>query len=655
MSRPRSTWATSTAAAWWLVALGGCAEPPSTTTPAARPNVLLVTVDTLRPDALGWVAGANDTPALDALAREGFRFPAAVSPVPLTHPAHASMFTGLVPRRHGARDNGQVLGAGPALLAEVLRGHGYATAAFVSGYPLSAIFGLDRGFDHYDDELTAGDGAWLERPAPATTRAALDWLATARGPWLLWVHYYDPHLPYAPPPELARPGPRGAYDGEVAAVDRSFAELRRGVARFASEPVLTVFAADHGESLGEHGESTHGFFIYESTVAVPLVFYLPGRVPQGESTAPARLVDVTPTILDLLGLPPLAGVDGTSLVPVFSGAEPALPPAYVETLQPWISYGWAPLRGVRHGPWKLIAAPRPELYNLEDDPGEERNVILDERAAAAELRRHLDAAEALAPAAAETVADPEALARLQALGYLGGAPASAEPPAGLPDPKDRRELRELLTQGVELLERGDVEGAVARFDEVLAVEPANRFALSRSGAALLRLGRLGRAIERLRHAVRLNPAEPETRFVLAEALTRAGAAGAVDEWMEVVALQPRRAPAWSNLGTALGRAGRVDEAIAALARAAELEPHDPGRLIRLAFAEHAGGDLEAAAGHFREAAERTGVEAFPHSGALGLILLELGRREEARVWLERSRPGEGDYEQARRALGTLTP
>lgn len=319
------------------------------------------------------MAGDNATPALDALAREGFRFPAAASTAPITQPAHASLLTGLVPRRHGVRDNGQVLGGTPATLAERLRAAGYRTAAFVSGYPLAAEFGLDRGFEHYDDELTTGAAGRLERPAGETTAAALAWLGSAAEPWFLWVHYYDPHDPYEPPSGFARPGPRGAYEGEVAYVDAAVADLRRGAAGRTGE-VLTVFTADHGESLGEHGEETHGFFIYESTLAVPLVFHLPGRVKVGESRVAARLVDVAPTVLELLGLEPLGpvgggSVDGVSLAQaLIGGAAPEPPPAYGEERRPWLSYGWAPCaRSARvpgsgsppRGPSSTISRPIP--------------------------------------------------------------------------------------------------------------------------------------------------------------------------------------------------------------------------------------------------------------------------------------------------------
>jgi arylsulfatase A-like enzyme len=360
------------------------------TTGAGRASLLLITVDTLRPDALGWVSGRQETAAIDRLASEGFAFAAAVAPAPLTLPSHAAMLTARTPARVGIRDNGHVLGAGVGTLAEALKRAGYNTAAFVSGYPLAAAFGLDRGFDVYDDRLSAGREGDLERPAAATTAAAVAWLRAARAPWFAWVHYYDPHYPYEPPGAFTRPGPRGAYDGEVAYVDHAIAELRRGLERLKPGPVLTVFAADHGESLGEHGEGTHGFFIYDSTVLVPLIFHFPGRVAPGRSALAARLLDLAPTALDLMGRPPLAEAEGVSLAPTLAGRAQAIPPAYIETRQPWSSYGWSPLEAVRRDGWKLIQAPRPELYDLKQDPAEARNVIDRHAATARELAGVLD-------------------------------------------------------------------------------------------------------------------------------------------------------------------------------------------------------------------------------------------------------------------------
>ena len=626
-----------------LVCAFACGSSPS------RPNVLLVTIDTLRPDALGFVAGANETPAIDALAAEGFRFPGAVTPTPLTLPAHASLMTGLVPRRHGARDNGQVLPAGPGTLAEALRAAGWTTAAFVSGFPLRALFGLDRGFAHYDDTLPLGKGARLERDANATTAAALAWIAAAQAPWFVWIHYWDPHDPYTAHDEFPRTGPRAAYLSEVAFADHAVGVLRRGIAEHDPGSLLTVLTSDHGESFGEHGESTHGFFLYDTTVTVPLVVHFPGRVPAGTSALPARLVDVAPTLLELLGLPAPAAGDGQSLVAAIDGGADALPPAFLETLHPWLTYGWAPLKALRTADRKLIDAPQPELYDLARDPEEATNLFAER---ADEAKALGDTLARVTPPVAVVGARPDderVRASLEALGYVASASGAGEAPAGLPDPKDRVTMRRALLRADALLRREQTREAIAAYDAVLRQEPGNRYAMFRSGVAYSRAGAPRAAAERLRRAVELDPSNADAHFALADALTRSDEPEqAIAEWREVIRLQPRRGVAWSNLGTLLVQRGRVDEARAALARAVEAEPDNPRLLTGVGLAERLLGQPEPAARHLLEAA-RVAPSEFHLAGTLAALLFELGRREDARSWLAKSSPEDADYGEGRLA------
>ncbi|HEV7669193.1 MAG TPA: sulfatase-like hydrolase/transferase [Thermoanaerobaculia bacterium] len=562
------------------------AAAPAPAKPDLRANLLLITIDTLRPDALGWVAGKNNTPSIDAYAAEGVRFPAAVSPVPLTLPAHASILSGLLPRRHGVRDDGQPLSAGVLTLARRLEGSGYSTAAFVSGAPLESIYGLDRGFTVYDDRLTEGAEGATERKAFDTTTAALAWIAKARSPWFVWVHYYDPHDPYEPPQSFLRPGPRGAYDGEVAYLDAWVGRLRAGVPAAAAANLLTVLAGDYSEALGEHREKTHGLFLYDATTAVPLVFHFPGRLKPAESREPARLIDLAPTTLDLLGVAPLPGIDGISLKPLLEGKPQSVPAAYLETRLPWTRFGWAPLAALRDGPWKLIEAPRPELYDLSKDGGEGTNRIDAEHPVARRLLAALREIEKRPGASGSGVSTTAAARRV--LGDRGAARSARQPPAGLPDPKDRLDLHDRLVAADEALDEGRFAAAIAAFDAVLAADPNDRFAALRSGTALLQAGRLDEAAKRLARAVELDPEGVEARFALATALTRLGRFGAaVPHWMELASRQPRRVDAWSSLGLALGRTGKpadLDRAAAALAEAARLDPANPRRRSDLADA-----------------------------------------------------------------------
>jgi arylsulfatase A-like enzyme len=563
-----------------LFAALGCARQPP-------PDVLLVTVDTLRPDAVGWVAGKNATPALDRLAATGFAFPGAVAPIPITLPSHTALFAGRVPRATGVRDNGDVVPDDLPLLADRLRAAGYRTGAVVSGYPLRRPFGLDRGFASYDDRLPLDRvGDWAARPADEAVRSALRFLddGDRERPWFLWLHFYDPHDPYEPPARFAGSSPRAAYDGEVRFVDEAVATLESELARrFAGRPRLTVFTADHGESLGEHDEETHGFFVYDSTVLVPLVIALPGAIAPGRSQLPARLVDVAPTVLDLLGLAPLAGAEGESLRPILAGQAGGWRAAYVESLQPFLSYGWAPLAALRTAEAKYVRAPRSELYDLVADPGETRDLHDARGDQARQMARDLASFERapersrFAAATAADAGDAETARALAALGYLG---RGAEAPAGfdptLADPKDRTALRRDLLAAERLAAAGDRDGASAAFAAVLAAEPDNRYALLRLGVLEVERGRPAQAMAPLLRLARLDPLQPEASYQLAVAAIGSGDFATARAALEhLVTLQPRRAAAWSHLALARYRTGNLPGAVEAGERAAALEPGDP--------------------------------------------------------------------------------
>lgn len=524
---------------------------------------------------------------MDALARAGARFPAAVAPAPLTLPSHASILTGLDPARHGVHDNGAVFPEGVSTLPELLGREGWATGAVVSGYPLRAEFGLDRGFESYDDRLPRGPaGAWAKRTAPDSATAGLEFVSRQEAadpgrPWFLWVHFYDPHDPYTPPARLRHEGDRGGYDGEVAFVDEAIAALERAlVSRGRRRKLLTVFAADHGESLGEHGEATHGFFVYDATVLVPLAFRWPGRIVPREIPAPARLVDVAPTILDLLGLGVPQGLDGRPLAPLLDGTAIVWDGALVESLQPWLGYGWAPLYAFRKDGWKLIEAPHPELYDLAVDAAETRNRHAAEPRRAAVLRRALEEAVARPSVASGTQGtapdDAERQRQLRSLGYLGGSVAATAPvPPDAADPKDRLATRAALLDAEAARDRGELVPAIAAFRRVLSVEPSNRLALLRTGQLLVSLGRPADAVAPLESLLVLDPGQGEGRWSLADAYTQAGRfENAEAAWNEVVRLQPRRAAAWSNLGSVRWTRGDLDGAIVAVRHACRLAPSD---------------------------------------------------------------------------------
>ncbi len=369
-----------------LIACGGGAstEGGSASAPEAEIrrepglNVLMITVDTLRADALGSYGNTRAvTPWMDRLAAEGVRFENARAHNVVTLPTHASILTGLYPQEHGVRDNsGFRLPEELPTLATILRKEGYRTGAFVSAFPLDSRFGLDQGFEVYEDNFVGSERRpaffEVERAGPETVALARSWIeANDDRPWFCWVHLYEPHFPYDPPEPLKSRFSDDLYLGDVAAVDEALAPLLEPLLKRAnSSQTLVVLTSDHGEALGEHGEATHGIFAYESTLRVPLVLYQGDLFEPRVVLDPVRHIDLLPTILDALGLPVAEGSSGRSLLPVVFGqvAEEA-PSTYFESLSPQLNRGWAPLYGIVDGDMKYIELPIPELYDLEADPG----------------------------------------------------------------------------------------------------------------------------------------------------------------------------------------------------------------------------------------------------------------------------------------------
>jgi arylsulfatase A-like enzyme len=407
----------------------------------------VVTLDTLRADRLGCY-GFRDvaTPHLDAIAAEGVLFEQAAATAPMTLPSHASIFTGLIPPHHGVRDNGGFfLEEETVTLAELLQEAGWATGAFIGAWVLDGRWGLDQGFDHYSDRFDLSkykvvNLGTVQKTGDEVMDLALEWLDTIRSEkFFAWVHLYDPHTPYEPPEPFADRYPGQPYLGEIAYTDEVVGRLVEWLRDSGLwDRTILVLVGDHGESLREHGEATHTFFIYDATQHVPLIIHTPWG-DRGRSGAQVSTVDLLPTILDLLGLPPLEGADGRSLARLVLHPEAESPGlAYAETYFPRFHYRWQHLRSVRDGTWKFIEAPTPELYDLREDPGETMNLYEDRQDVAEALRNRLlrmagDGTQAVPDNAS---LDPETLQRLAALGYVGGG-APVDPAAVLPDPKDK--------------------------------------------------------------------------------------------------------------------------------------------------------------------------------------------------------------------------
>jgi arylsulfatase A-like enzyme/Flp pilus assembly protein TadD len=611
--------------------------------PAAPRNLLVVTIDTLRADRVGsYGHAAARTPRLDALAAAGLRFERAATVTPLTLPAHSSLFTGAFPARHGVRDNGgYYLGDAHTTLAEVLRDRGFRTGGFVSSFVLDSRWGISQGFDRYFDDFdfskvrpAAGMDA-IQRPGGETVDAALAWLGEDRArPFFLWVHLYDPHTPYAAPPDWAARFPRtlqGAYDAEIAFADAQLGRLLDALGGRARDTVIAVLG-DHGEMLGEHGEQTHGFFVYDAAVRIPMVVAGPG-VPARVVSDQVRIVDLMPTVLELLGAPAPAGVQGVSLMPAARGQRLGLL-ALSESWYPRFHYGWSELVAIQDERFKLIRAPRRELYDVGRDPGERADLAASEPARADALARALEQfvariGEADAPAAPQSV-DPETAERLEALGYLGGAVSARhleDRPRG--DPKDKVHLYNLLKQASTAAADGDPVRAIESARRALAEDPEILEGHMLLGNFLVRAGRREEALAAYRRALALDPDHLESTFRLAVAYKELGRlADARVGFERAQALDPKSGRAVLQLADLDLRERRFDAAEARLRKALEGEVDRPRFLVKLAECRIETGRWAEAEAALREAVAENAALETAHFN-LGLVHEEQGRPDEA--------------------------
>ena len=556
----------------------GAREPSPTSL-----NLVLLTLDTLRADRLGCYGFAGvKTPHIDALAAEGVLFEQATATVPLTLPSHASILTGLIPPRHGVRDNGGFfLEEGAVTLAERMQEAGYATGAFVGAWVLDSRWGLGQGFDHYSDRFDLSkfkvvNLGTVQKTGDEVMDLALDWLETVKDErFFAWVHLYDPHTPYEPPAPFDERYPGQPYLGEVAYTDQVIGRLVSGLKeKGAWESTVFVLVADHGESLGEHGERAHTFFIYDATQHVPLIVRTPWG-DRGRSRAQVSTVDVMPTVLDMLGLEPQEGIDGRSLASHVldpAGGGDAL--AYAETYFPRFHYGWQHLRAVRDGRFKFIEAPTPELYDLRQDPGETRNVYPAMKDRAEEMRRRLvEMAGSGAQAAPDKESlDPETLQRLAALGYVGGGP-SVDPEAVLPDPKEKIGLIGRLGEAKALGREEKLEEAVAAIRAVIAEDPGIIDAHVTLGGWLGRLGETAEAIAAYQRALAIQPDHEMALSELASVYRAQGKAdAAIEGYRSVLRVQPRSPHVWYQLATLYVDLGRPKEAEETFRAALEHNP-----------------------------------------------------------------------------------
>ena len=661
-----------TAGVWTAVAgslaIAGCAgSPPPPAASTRPPNVLLITVDTLRADAVGAYGNSRaSTPWLDRLAAAGVRFDAAHAHNVVTLPSHANILSGRYPPDHGVRDNaGFRFPATLPTLAGLLKERGYATAAFVSAFPLASRFGLSRGFDVYEDSFVEATPRTplleQERSGPETVALARRWLdAHAGEPTFAWVHVFEPHSPYAPPEPFASRFAADPYAGDVAAADAALEPLLRpllaagaaaGPTGASADPnaganTVVVLTADHGESLGDHGEATHGVFAYEATLRVPLIVYAPGRpVAARVNDAPAGHVDIAPTILDLVGAPIDPAMRGRSLVRLPAGDDAGAPPqTYFESMSPALSRGWAPLRGILRGSLKYIDLPIAELYDLAQDPGETRNLFPSRQADARELHRALEALATGPPDKTRVPESAAAAARLRTLGYASGTTAGRAQYTERDDPKRLMDLDARLQEAVRRHTAGEHVQALAAARAVVGERPDMRVGWMTLAQIQRDTRDLDGAIASMRRAHALAPDDAQTTALLGAYLTERGRAAEA-----IALLEPATRAADPDLqmlvtlGLAQAQAGRGDEAVATLEQARAAYPSNTRLLVELGTVQLIANRRDAARQTFALAVARNPALARAHS-SLAAINAEDGRAAEAVAgWREATRLDPGEY------------
>jgi arylsulfatase A-like enzyme/Tfp pilus assembly protein PilF len=607
--------------------MSGCGDPIDNQD-NKKYNVVLITVDTLRADRLG-VYGYDriETPNMDRLAEKGICFKKAFSPCPITLPSHVSIMTGTSPLFHGVRNNG-IYRARDTLttMAEVLKGEGYATGAVIAAYVMDSAFGLDQGFDMYDDDIVQIQGAenpffYPERKAEEVTQRSYAFIKRhADRPFFLWVHYFDPHAMYQPPPRFAQKYPDSPYDGEVAYTDSQIGSLMK-MLRVAGvqENTLVVLTSDHGESLKEHGEDSHGMLLYDTTLHVPLILFNEELIPGSqEIESLVSLMDIMPTVFDILNIDPgdaSSEIQGKSLVPLIKGeVKGTHDQLYFETLLPYFDFGWAGLRGIRNDEIKYISGPVPELFNTDEDPKEASNLY----------EAHQDRAEGLHTSLMNIVSrfssidtgegrkemDEEVQKKLSALGYSSGALHSViegDPFQGL-DPKERiwveaklnhsaalfsmEKYTEALESMQELLneepdnpnvvyflaymnaQMGRLDEAIAYYKRLYEIQPTSQKVWNNLGVLYNQQGRNKEARECFEKALEQDPYNANACYNVASVYSEDGDQERAEEYLKrAVELMPSFSKAYNNLGTLYAQAGKYKEAAEAYKKATSIEPN----------------------------------------------------------------------------------
>lgn len=645
-------------------------------------NVLLITLDTTRADHLpAYGYGGVKTPALDRLAGRSLIFEDAIAHAPLTLPSHASILTGQLPIWHGVRDNEGffVDPRNAASLASILKGEGYATAAFVSAFVLDGRWGLNQGFDTYFDrfdqfqEVNRDD---VQRKAEQTASEADRWLHENKDkPFFCWVHFYDPHEPYDPPEPFASTYAANRYDGEIAYMDQSIAKLTATLAGLGlTDRTLVVVTGDHGEGLGEHDEPTHAMFLYSTTLHVPLFISVPGG-RERRVRGIVRHIDLAPTILDLLGLPPAADMQGTSLIPLINGQETSGREAYSESIYAKVHYGWSPQRSLTTMKYAYIDTPKAELYDRENDPGQLRNLIETKASVAESLKERLQAISDRSTRkdlAGPVKMDADTEAKLRSLGYLG-SPVAATPESLAIDPKDKSAFVRDVNEAVRLLSKRDFQGALRLALPVAAADPNIVDAHLVAGSAYSNLNEHERALAELFRVIAAKPDHTMALATIGTTYDNMGNLREAERWylkvlqnekghaytiMKLAGVygrlnQPEKAEEYLRLATSpvnesLGapqdadqqsrlhatraemfyRSGKLSEAEGDLKAAIALTPRLPDLHFNLAQVYESANDIPNAIENYRKEVEIAPRNAGAHMN-LGLLLFQTGQVDAA--------------------------
>ncbi|MBI2837874.1 MAG: sulfatase-like hydrolase/transferase [Acidobacteria bacterium] len=641
-------------------------------------NLLLITIDTLRADRVGCYGYRQaETPAIDRLAAGGTRFDRAYAHNVVTLPSHANILTGLYPVTHGIRDNnGFRMAQTTETIASLLKPLGFATAAFVGAFPVDSRFGLDRGFDIYNDSYGDATGAadfrFAERRAEDVVAPFLDWLSSrAQGTrWFGWVHLYDPHSPYSPPSPYASRFADRLYDGEIAYTDSQIGRIMAALKEngwLASTCV--VLTADHGEGLGEHQEETHGIFVYEGTLRIPLIMSTPGVPPRVVRTR-VRHIDLAPTILELLGRPLPGSLNGRSLRPLLTGSAD-VPPAdsYFEAMSASLNRGWAPLRGIISGAQKYIDLPIPELYDLTTDGAEMANLVEKKPELVREMRLRLSSLTSRDVGTKRIREDPETLEKLKSLGYAATGDEAAQGHFGArDDPKRLIHLDNLLNEGVVAAGQGSFEKARGIFVRIITERPTMAVAYSHLAYVYRELGMPDKAVETIRAALSLGSDSPDLRIRLGLFLDEAGQsadaiavleqaveatadnidgltylgmaydhagqpAKALATFDRVIRDDPGNAAAYANMGAVYLRGNDLQKAIAVLEKAVSIDPNLAAAHNTMGVAMANTGNMEAAIESWRRAIAADARQ-FDTIYNLAILYMRLGRVAEARPYIE---------------------